>query len=176
MMHEYIRKAKKFLMREDAEVIEIPYGLAVAGGNFYSLGDMPAEMLDKIFGEFNFLGGLRLNDRVFHHHVLILREKYPIRSHEETDHEFVVNIGEIPVEYVSPPFNGARHEKWQSCPVRPGANLCSIDGDVGFYHGFDVLSAPMAQFAMIYVAKALHTDFIQGDFFRTPANTYRGPE
>ncbi|PIN75541.1 hypothetical protein COV18_03230 [Candidatus Woesearchaeota archaeon CG10_big_fil_rev_8_21_14_0_10_37_12] len=150
----YLSRAKEALGTHKVRVVEASFGYLVIKGN------------DRELDGANLLGfELDLTGRVLHERVAILERGVGIRSHEETSAEVVKNVGDTDLQIVFP------HDKQL---IRPGELRYSVapsgsDLGRGFYHGFDITDGP----GLLYVAKALHPEFVEGDSFRVPDNSYK---
>jgi len=106
---------------------------------------------------------LSLSDRVFHERVLVIREgqEIGIRSHQEQSSEYVINIGKSPITRLLP--RGATRD------LLPNRGNFSHTGTAGFDHGWRVQQGT----GILYIAKALKLEYVEGDSFKIPENTYK---
>jgi hypothetical protein len=158
MLEANLGEIKDFLNAATIDVHSTDFGYVIIKGNWAP--SRSTEDLDKI----NILGlDLNLKGRVLHERVLFIsRDKtIPIRSHEEVDQEIVQNIGHYNILMTLPGSNERI--------ILPGQRRHSVDGKNGFFHGFHAKNE-----GILYVAKAVHKDFVEGNSFRVPENTYKG--
>lgn len=163
----YFDRIASFLRTRDVDVQELPLGAgyAVVKGNW-----APSYSRERTSSGFDHLvvSGLTLSlrDCVLHERVLVLSGDIPVRSHEETDMEVATNIGDIPVFYVESNARGR--------PIDPNRSMYTVrslpNGIEGFFHGFQVSESKTG---LLYIAKALKRDFVEGNSFRMPKNSYR---
>lgn len=132
-------------------VVEVPFGVIYVGENLSMQGRKNVAGLI-----------LNLEKRVFHHRCLLFRKDIPIRSHEETDQEIVANYGGE-IRIVGP---------GRLIKLREHDVAYSVSGSEGFFHGFEKYR--LTDEGFIYVAKALRPEFVDGDSFRVPDNSYCG--
>lgn len=147
------RKAREYLNSPNAPGHLTPFGLVISKGNLF-----PSNGVSRIVVE-----GLPLNleKRLFHERVSLIKKDVPIRSHEETDQEIVRNIGDTSIWYILPE---------ELVEIKPGEARYTVNKGVGFFHGYGVNEH---ESGLLYVAKALFPDFVDGDSFKIPKNTYK---
>ncbi len=151
MLDTYLPKIKKFLGTDNLDIQQTLFGYAVIKGNW-----IPSETTTIHYQ------GLKLNlkGRVLHERVLLFNKDIGLRSHEEESQEIVINIGSEVIKQVMPldAFSF----------IYLGRAAHSMNGDYGFVHGFNVENT-----GLLYVAKALKQEFVQGNSFIVPPNSFK---
>jgi len=102
---------------------------------------------------------LKLPDNILYESVLLINDHIPIRKHIESYSEVVQNIGENPIEIIS---------KFESpFLLFPGDSAYSVNGQRGLLYGYNVNKQ-----GLLYVAKSLREEFVDGNSFRIPETSY----
>ena len=150
-IQEYLKRAQEYMKTEDLGVSQTPFGYVFEKGNTTGLSDFS-------------LDGKRLDlrDRVLHERILLIERNIPIRSHEEVSQEVIRNIGDQNIVYTEP---GRKLVMWPWCQLA----MYSVNGENGFFHGFEIEEGKSG---LLYVAKALRPEYIDGNSFTIPENTY----
>ncbi|HLC20173.1 MAG TPA: hypothetical protein VJK72_04595 [Candidatus Nanoarchaeia archaeon] len=158
-LNEYLPRICKELHTDKVEVEKTHFGYAVIKGNWF-----PPAAVDhlRIDGR-----NIDLRGKVLHERVLIIEGEIPVRSHQEVAHELVRNIRDIGFRNFSIEYIDADRPIWN---INPGESILSVYDRTGFNHGFRV---EQGKVGLLYVAKALHPEFVDGNSFRMPENTYK---
>ena len=170
-LHEaYLSRAREFLGVENPRVEETLFGYAIIKGNWApSRSVQVVRLLNHMEGFMPSFYNLDLRGRVLHERILVIERSIPIRSHEETDQEVVENIGgsDIHIRYRHKGDMGRGDMSIKTARINPGNTSQSVQGPDRFFHGFFV-----EETGLLYVAKALKPEYVEGDSFRVPENTF----
>lgn len=151
-IQEYLKRAQEYMKTEDLGVSQTPFGYVFEKGNTYP---SPTEFsVDE--------NVLQLQGRVLHERILLIERNIPIRSHEEVSQEVIRNIGDQNIVYTEP---GRKLVMWPWCQLA----MYSVNGENGFFHGFEIEEGKSG---LLYVAKALKPEYVDGNSFTIPENTY----
>lgn len=152
-----VEKISKIL-RTDVEPIKEGQNYIFLMGNTPIKENKPVYVDDRPLTAGNFSKG-----SVIHERLILLYENMPIRSHEETSKEIVWNIGGTNIETILTPTKRVH--------IRPGQSSPTVNGTYGFNHGFKINKE-----GLLYVAKIIRPEFISGNSFKMPENSYDGPQ
>ncbi len=166
MKVSHIELAEYFFRTKDLEIYQTDFGTIVLRGN-RRLPRGTSLAVGKVI--------LEPYDGYIHERIAFIERGTGIRSHQETDREIVRNIGDVPLLYLL----GTNDGEIKTCTILPGQTGYTVYNSFGHNHGF-ALAGPRSREkpspAIIYVAKSLNPGFPEGNSFRMPENTYRGPQ
>jgi len=152
MWADYGPKIEEFLREKHFVLHRTDFGYAAIKGNW-----KPSQSIEKI----NICDlELDLRGKVLHERVLIIEREIGIRSHQEADQEVIKNIGDTAITQTL-------HEGYTRFPPRMAGY--SLDRGWYFFHGFKVEKGT----GLLYLATALKPEFVDGNSFKMPKNTYQ---
>lgn len=155
MIEDYLPRIKEALgITGSLEINKTDFGYVAVKGNWFPPKSTKLSINRAV---------LDLTDRVLHEIVLVIKRTIPLRTHNETDRQIFSNIGDsnVGVAYVD------RGERRPDFILRPGETVQTLHNQYGHQYGFVVEKG----LGLLYVAKALKPEFVEGNSFRLPNET-----